>query len=422
MPVKLRVHPDFYTEFAEKQWHSAEQALIELVENSYDADSTKVLVTFLPDSIIIEDDAGMDERSLSSSLQLGGRHQNEEFTPSGRRVVGKYRVGRMSVFGSFNAMRVKTRYRDFFCSFVLTFEDLQKLHLGSTELEELKVPPINRERGSEISLLEPRGKLPDYDAVKSQLSSLPILRTHGFEVYIKKSQSFSEWNLGGAERILPKDIPGAKVPVAIKGKSVIIAGVITLADDSALPLADEDRGIGIVVSSHLVTRSYFGLEASGHRFDKVTGYVECNQLTTTFGTKDRLIEDEKYAEFTSLMKDFVREKIVPALQELETRRVSTAEVKIVRKVDRVLGKILYWAGFLPKFATPVRFTPSILREKVNKENIVKQTKEVTTIMVDVEEEAKHAVQPAPELPAPASDTRVEQVLEIEQKPAENPPQ
>ena len=61
MTVELKVHPSFFREFATKTWVSPNEIVKELIENAFDEDATKVLITVLMDgSILIEDDAGMD--------------------------------------------------------------------------------------------------------------------------------------------------------------------------------------------------------------------------------------------------------------------------------------------------------------------------------------------------------------------------
>ena len=66
MTTTLRVHPSFFREFATKTWVSPSEIIKELVENAFDEDATKVLITITSNnSISIEDDAGMDSESYS---------------------------------------------------------------------------------------------------------------------------------------------------------------------------------------------------------------------------------------------------------------------------------------------------------------------------------------------------------------------
>ena len=66
MTTTLRVHPSFFREFATKTWVSPSEIIKELVENAFDEDATKVLITITSNnSISIEDDAGMDSEADS---------------------------------------------------------------------------------------------------------------------------------------------------------------------------------------------------------------------------------------------------------------------------------------------------------------------------------------------------------------------
>ncbi|MDG7023025.1 MAG: ATP-binding protein [Nitrososphaerota archaeon] len=278
----FKMEYSFLPELVQRLSRNSSQSVLELVQNSYDADATKVLVTFLPDGLAVEDDAGMDEEQTQSFHLVGGIHADEEFTASGRRVVGKYRFGRLLVLGVYEKMEVRTRSGQFLDSTALTFEDLYALSQGSVSTSALSKPPLGRMGGSEF-LMSGRKLDVSREECLRLLAQQPFLRTPGFEVYAKQAEEFSEWDFRGAQRVLPKDIPGVKVPVKIEqvpdpsrtDGTLRIEGVITIADDSALPLAEEDRGIGVVVSGLLVTRTYFGFEASRHRLDRVTGFVEC---------------------------------------------------------------------------------------------------------------------------------------------------
>jgi len=393
--MKLTIHKDFFPELAERLWRSPVEAVRELLENSYDADATKVLITLLiPDGLAIEDDGGMDETRLSKFLQVGGRHdETEERTAGGRKVVGKYRVGRLSALGYFGKMRVRTKLGEFHTSFTFSYEDLLRLSQGEVEVVEAGEPPLGR-NGTEIVLTGPKSPI-SYEELAKALSQLPILRTPGFEVYIKQCEVFVPWSFDGSQRIYPKEIPGVKIQVKLDG----IDGVITIADDSALPLADEDRGIGVVVSGHLVTRSMFGLEGSSYRLDRVTGYVECDRLKTTFGAKDRLIEDEEYRAFWEKMRRFVSDVLLPKLAEAEVRFVGRMELKVVRKVDRILGDVLAEAPI--KLFEVQKVDPSVLRSLLKKETILKQSREATTVVLPEPGAEERGTPPSPS-PSPSA--------------------
>ena len=69
MSIQLKVHPSFFKEFATKTWVSPYEIVKELIENAFDEDATQLLITILnTGSIVIEDDAGMDEEGIEKFL------------------------------------------------------------------------------------------------------------------------------------------------------------------------------------------------------------------------------------------------------------------------------------------------------------------------------------------------------------------
>jgi hypothetical protein len=118
----FKIEHTFLAELVQRLSRNPTQAVLELVQNSYDADATRVLITFLPDGLAVEDDGGMGEEQIRSFHTVGGMHDDEEFTPSGRRVVGKYRFGRLLVLGAYESMEVRTRRGAFVDATRLTFD------------------------------------------------------------------------------------------------------------------------------------------------------------------------------------------------------------------------------------------------------------------------------------------------------------
>src|SRR5919205_3654800 len=116
MPAQMKVHPSFFKEFATKTWVSPTEIVKELVENAFDEDATRVLVTVLSNgSIAIEDDAGMDQNGMDKFLLLGSPHKKiESISPKLKRIrTGRYGTGRLSFLTSFESMKIKTRRNSF---------------------------------------------------------------------------------------------------------------------------------------------------------------------------------------------------------------------------------------------------------------------------------------------------------------------
>ncbi|MDQ3727461.1 MAG: ATP-binding protein, partial [Thermoproteota archaeon] len=310
MPAQMKVHPSFFKEFATKTWVSPIEIVKELVENAFDEDATKVLVTVLNNgSIAIEDDAGMDENGMEKFLLLGSPHKRTEaISPRLKRIrTGRYGTGRLSFLTSFDTMRIRTRRKNFTKALVINTGVLERLYTGNAKLDDLKEPPLKRD-GTELVMTGAKTQL-DLFKITKEIRRLAVLRQPLFEVYIKTAEKFKEWNFDGSQIIKAPDIQGHRIPVNLDtGK---ITGEIIIA---RRPLSDDERGIAVMVGNHIVMRSNFGFDT---KLNRVTGFVRCDSLTTRFADKSAIIEDGEYTKFNQLMKTFVIDRVIPGLTEYE---------------------------------------------------------------------------------------------------------
>jgi hypothetical protein len=333
MPAQMKVHPSFFKEFATKTWVSPIEIVKELVENAFDEDATKVLVTILNNgSIVIEDDAGMDENGMEKFLLLGSPHKRTEaISPRLKRIrTGRYGTGRLSFLTSFDTMRIRTRRKNFTKALVINTGVLERLYTGNAKLDDLKEPPLKRD-GTELVMTGAKTQL-DLFKITKEIRRLAVLRQPLFEVYIKTAEKFKEWNFDGSQIIKAPDIQGHRIPVNLDtGK---LTGEIIIA---RRPLSDDERGIAVMVGNHIVMRSNFGFDT---KLNRVTGFVRCDSLTTRFADKSAIIEDGEYTKFNQLMKTFVIDRVIPGLTEYEDVLITREESRIYREIDKILGQAM----------------------------------------------------------------------------------
>jgi Histidine kinase-, DNA gyrase B-, and HSP90-like ATPase len=333
MPAQMKVHPSFFKEFATKTWVSPIEIVKELVENAFDEDATKVLVTVLNNgSIVIEDDAGMDENGMEKFLLLGSPHKRTEaISPMLKRIrTGRYGTGRLSFLTSFDTMRIRTRRKNFTKALVINTGVLERLYTGNAKLDDLKEPPLKRD-GTELLMTGAKTQL-DLFKITKEIRRLAVLRQPLFEVYIKTAEKFKEWKFDGSQIIKAPDIQGHRIPVNLDtGK---ITGEIIIA---RRPLSDDERGIAVMVGNHIVMRSNFGFDT---KLNRVTGFVRCDSLTTRFADKSAIIEDGEYTKFNQLMKTFVIDRVIPGLTEYEDVLITREESRIYREIDKILGQAM----------------------------------------------------------------------------------
>ncbi|MDQ3806603.1 MAG: ATP-binding protein [Thermoproteota archaeon] len=333
MPAQMKVHPSFFKEFATKTWVSPIEIIKELVENAFDEDATKVLITVLSNgSIAIEDNAGMDQNGMEKFLLLGSPHKRtESISPRLKRIrTGRYGTGRLSFLTSFETMRIRTRRGSFMKALVINASVLERLYTGNAKLDDLKAPSLKRD-GTELILTGAKTNL-DLFKITKEVRRLAVLRQPLFEVYIKTAEKFKEWNFDGSQIIKAPEIQGHRIPVNLDGGKLL--GEIIIA---RRPLSDDERGIAVMVGNHIVTRTNFGFDT---KLNRVTGFVRCDSLTTRFADKSAIIEDNEYAKFNQLMKTFVIDKVIPGLTEYEDVLITREETRIYREIDKILGQAM----------------------------------------------------------------------------------
>jgi len=333
MPTELKVHPSFFKEFATKTWVSPTEIVKELVENAFDEDATRVLVTLVSNgSIAVEDDAGMDQDAMEKFLLLGSPHKKaESISPKLKRIrTGRYGTGRLSFLTSFESMKIRTKRSNFTKAIVIDTEVLEKLYTGNAKLGELKEPALKRD-GTELLMTGSKIQV-DIFKIMKEIRKLAVLRQPLFEVYIKSADKFKEWNFEGSQSVQAPDIQGHKIAVSLDSGRIV--GEIIIA---RRPLSEEERGIAVMVGNHIVTRSNFGFDT---KLNRVTGFVRCDALTTRFADKSAIIEDDEYTKFNQQMKTFVIDTVIPGLTEYEDVLITREESKIYREIDKVLGQAM----------------------------------------------------------------------------------
>lgn len=331
MSIQLKVHPSFFKEFATKTWVSPYEIVKELIENAFDEDATQVLITVLnTGSIVIEDDAGMDEEGIEKFLLLGSPHKKiEAISPKLKRSrTGRYGTGRLSFLTSFKSMKIKTKKNNYNKSIVIDENSLNHLFSGNSLLNEIKEKPLGR-NGTELTLSNAKMNIDPLKLYK-EIRKLAILRQPMFKVFLKQSDSFNEWDLHNADIVRAQEIQGYRIPVNLDNGQ--ISGEIVVA---RRPLTEEEKGIGVMIGNHIVVRTNFGFDA---KLTRITGLLRCDALTSRFADKSALIEDDAFYNFNKSVKQFIIDEVIPKLTEYEDVLITKEESRIYREIDKVLGQ------------------------------------------------------------------------------------
>lgn len=331
MSIQLKVHPSFFKEFATKTWISPSEIIKELVENAFDEDATKVLITILKDgSIVVEDDSGMDAEGIEKFLLLGSPHKKiESISPKLKRIrTGRYGTGRLSFLTSFASMKIKTKKNNYSKCLIIDENSINQLFTGNSVLNEIKEKQLSRD-GTELSLNNVKMNI-DVLKLYKEIRKLAILRQPLFQVFIKQTDRFTEWDFNGSDIVKAQEIQGYHIPVNLDNGR--ITGEIVVA---RRPLTEEEKGIGIMIGNHIVVRSHFGFDA---KLNRITGLIRCDALTSRFADKSAIIEDDDYYNFNKLVKQFIADEVIPKLSQYEDVLITKEESRIYREIDKVLGQ------------------------------------------------------------------------------------
>lgn len=331
MSIQLKVHPSFFKEFATKTWISPSEIIKELVENAFDEDATKVLITILKDgSIVVEDDSGMDAEGIEKFLLLGSPHKKiESVSPKLKRIrTGRYGTGRLSFLTSFASMKIKTKKNNYSKCLIIDENSINQLFTGNSLLNEVKEKQLSRD-GTELSLNTVKMNI-DVLKLYKEIRKLAILRQPLFQVFIKQADQFTEWDFNGSDIVKAQEIQGYHIPVNLENGQ--ITGEIVVA---RRPLTEEEKGIGIMIGNHIVVRSHFGFDA---KLSRITGLIRCDALTSRFADKSAIIEDDDYYNFNKLVKQFIADEVIPKLSQYEDVLITKEESRIYREIDKVLGQ------------------------------------------------------------------------------------
>lgn len=119
-PTGFRFAPSILVRLGEELVPHLDQAIIELIRNSYDADASVCTVELKSDpvagtTIVVSDNgSGMLESHIRNNwLVLGGSSkESTKLTPGGRRTVGDKGLGRLSALRAGKTVEMVTRYQD----------------------------------------------------------------------------------------------------------------------------------------------------------------------------------------------------------------------------------------------------------------------------------------------------------------------
>lgn len=151
----VRLSNEVVVLLSEQLYNSPLKAIEELVANSYDADATECRIGLLmqdradgtPDGLIAiyDDGTGMDKEGLQGLWQIGDspkKDQQATETLRGRRIIGKFGIGKLATYAIANRITYVTRASGRILHVLCDFTDFGPDSSGSTAPVKLEVREV----------------------------------------------------------------------------------------------------------------------------------------------------------------------------------------------------------------------------------------------------------------------------------------
>lgn len=144
-PKKISVDKRIVEILSGATYESFPKALKELITNSYDADAenVRILIDITKEIITISDDgSGMDEADLDFYFRIAGKSRSKsDTTSSGRKRIGKFGVGFLSIFPFFYEYQIESK-KKWSTEIIFASVDCSKYFSNDSKLKSVDEIPI----------------------------------------------------------------------------------------------------------------------------------------------------------------------------------------------------------------------------------------------------------------------------------------
>lgn len=316
--MRFKVVPRLLDHFGIAMYNTTPKAIAELCANAYDADASRVDITYSNREIAIRDNgSGMTTDDVENDyLELGrDRREDEdeggETTDAGRPVIGNKGIGKLAGFGIAQTMIVRTWRDGVETTITLDREQLDK----AADLESFDITPETRKvpkkaHGTEVKLsgLLEETVLVDEEKLRAYLARHLPSRT-GWATFVNKTECKAE------------DIDGKKFTFSetVKGHGKVRGYYIVATDRRSL-----SPGFAIRVRDRIVQEaSLFGLNQQTHGYFnlvRIVGELEPDFIDPIEGAKTRR---DKFVINTSRSGFNPEDPAVQALEEFARKKLET---------------------------------------------------------------------------------------------------
>lgn len=332
--ANFRVDPRLASLLSET-YRSSEQALKELVDNSWDADAENVWIT-LPDGIsgteiIVRDDGlGMTDKEVRQEYLAIARNRRsrrgDRTHLRNRPVKGRKGIGKFAGFVAANMMEVETRSHGKITRLRIGKQEVLK---SSRDLEDIELPMSvedcdSKEKGTTIILSDLNQKLSfPNPATLRQLLVLEYGRQRGIVICVN------------GERLVQEDLPGTMFTEVIKlpdGKEARLQFTL-------MQTTNKPRYAGIItrVEGKVVGKpGFFGLDERDDiprkLLNRVVGEIEADDLADDVTSDWGAILQNSTAY--QHVRDAVHNSVAEKLAQVFSDEVNLAKARLKKVVNR----------------------------------------------------------------------------------------
>jgi len=326
MPEQYRIPVDFdkshIITLGRRMYKQSIDLIRELVNNSYDADATRVDIELSSNSIIVKDNGlGMGMQDLRQYFTIGSQYkkQTRRSPHFGRKFIGEMGIGKFSSLGITSRFEIITKKGNFKARVV--FDQ----NIWASNEKDWTIPcielPVEKDEpnGIQVTLYDIEQHFTPQEVADRIRTSVP-LNAKNFDVHIN------------GNKIKPIFVEGRRFPVRADTKYGLVDGELIVAN-KALPFTE--IGIECCVKDGMITRSLFGFEDYGHGARRITGKINADFLPFTSDRNDFLINTLEYREFHTIMRNEVS-KLIKLVKSEEDEKLIAQSRRALSKATQII--------------------------------------------------------------------------------------
>jgi len=362
--LKMSFDPNTIEHLGIQMYSTLPPVIAELVANCYDADAKNVFI-FLNDQrtkeITIQDNGhGMCFDELNAKFLMIGRNRREDeqsdTTPSGRKVIGKKGIGKLSFFGIASAIEVITVKEGIKNSFRMKWDDIRSSGKAKRDYKpEIVIldSKTKESSGTIIKLLELNRKTPFRpDAIGYSLSRyFTIFNKTDFQVKIihndDKISPFEikdELKYQNLDEEVSWNFPSSSLPFKYEFADQITGKIISAKD----VVVNSMNGIALFSRGKLVNdHSFYDVNTSSQGYSYISGWLNIDFIDDwdkeVISTNRRSLHWED--PDAMILKDYLNQVIRYFFNEAKEIRAANK----IKEIEDVSGiQIIEWIEKLPK--------------------------------------------------------------------------